>query len=123
MSSFNYARSQSVADGLIKRFGQSAILRAKGSIIGGPAGNPTFGPPVDYPCKVVVLAVDSKQIDGTLIQVGDKRAYISAKGLGVNPDASLHQLIVQGKAHTIIPPVEELNPAGITVYWQVIVRA
>lgn len=77
-----------LADTLLRTFGGAATLRRPGS---GGSYDPEEGQitgataDVDYPCEVQLSDFDDSQIDGTLIQVGDQKAVVSALRLGVDP--------------------------------------
>lgn len=131
MAGFDYAKSQRTVEGLITKFGQVAAIRR--SIPGtGPARNP--GPPTFeyHRVKIAVLGYDKREVDGTNILATDKRLYVSPIGftLEVNPTSDVvitggiwsGAVYVGGQALRIIPPVNQLNPAGTVVYWDLQAR-
>jgi hypothetical protein len=116
MTLFNYARAQSTALRLLDKFGAAAqIVRdLPGS---GRVYDPGDAVSTPFPCIMAVLKFDNKDIDGTLIKVTGKKVYIAAKGLSIVP-ATTDKLMISGVAHTLVC-VMPLNPAGITVYYEV----
>jgi hypothetical protein len=58
----------------------------------------------------------------TLIQQGDKKLKIAAKGLNV-PPSLLSKVICQGRTWSIIPPLKEINPAGTPLVYELQVRS
>jgi hypothetical protein len=119
MAKFDYARSKETAVRLIDKFGQAAVLRVKTSTPDPDRWKPPTATTTDYPCTVAVLQFSKREIDGTLIQVGDRRVYI-APDVAVQP-ATNHSLIVEGEEHQIIN-VDVMSPAGIPVYYDVQIR-
>jgi hypothetical protein len=118
MSGFDYERSRDTAERLIKKFGRDAVLvKVTDS---GVAYDPTQTE-TEYPCILAVLEYKDKDIDGTLVQRGDKMVYVSTQGL---QDALSKQdkIIIDGEVHQIIYPVQ-INPAGTVVYYKAQIRS
>ena len=68
-----------------------------------------------------ILAIDVAKIVGTTIQWSDKRAYVSAKGMAIDIlDTDL--LVIGSKTH-VIRHVMPLAPAGMVVYFELVVSA
>lgn len=112
MPAFNYDRAAATADRLIDKFGQQGtITRLENT---GQPWKPVQSK-VSYPCRLVVLSYTAKDIDGTLIKAGDKKVYVSAIGLKIEPKTT-DKLVINGKENTIIA-VDQLNPAGTPVYY------
>jgi hypothetical protein len=79
---FDYAEMQAVADELISEFGQTGTvtrITAPDPITGGD------GTEDDYDATLVPMAYSAREIDGTVIKVGDVQIYISAIGLAITP--------------------------------------
>jgi hypothetical protein len=116
MAGFNYAKSVITADRLIQKFGASAAIRrlTPGA---GPDHNPGPSTPVDHPCKAVRLQFSKSEIDGTQVLAGDVRLYVSARNFALDLNPTTDRLVFNGVAYTIVPPVNQLNPAGTNVYW------
>lgn len=112
MSKFDYDRSAATADRLIDKFGQQGTITRMENI--GQPWKPVQSK-VNYPCRLVVLSYTAKDIDGTLIKAGDKKVYVSAIGLKIEPKTT-DKLVINGKENTIIS-VDQLNPAGTPVYY------
>lgn len=114
---FDYARARATAERLIANFGQSATLTKTANT--STAYNPTRTA-TGYTCIAAVLDFRNSEIDGTLIKQGDKKAYVSTRGLAVSP--AVHDtLTIGGEVHAILT-VTPLAPAGTVVYWEVQAR-
>ena len=112
MLKFDYDRSAATAARLLDKFGQQGTITRMENT--GQPWKPVQNK-VNYPCRLVVLSYTAKDIDGTLIKAGDKKVYVSAIGLKIEPKTT-DKLLIQGKENTIIS-VDELNPAGTPVYY------
>lgn len=115
MATFDYGRSRAVAERLIAKFGTTGAIRR--STTSGPDYDPEITE-TDYACTLVTLEIDLSKVDGTLIQASDRMAYVSTAGLSIDLSTA-DEIVVEGKAHAI-KVVRPLNPAGLTVYWEVI---
>lgn len=93
-----------VAKTLLGTFGGEATLKRPGE---GGSYDPTTGKitgggsATDYPCEVQLVDFDDSNIDGTLIQAGDKRALVSSLRLGVDPIPKRDVLVVENDAGQI----------------------
>ncbi len=118
MSTFDYIKATATASRLIKRFGQSITLRQQ-------AGSGTAWAPVltdtDHVAIAAVTEYSNRDMDGTLIKMGDRRVYLSTEGLTVVPTTQ-DKLVVGGEVMTIVN-IRPLNPAGVTVMYEVQARA
>ncbi|NKC29145.1 hypothetical protein [Brucella ciceri] len=118
MARFNYARSVQTANRLIDKFGQiGAIRRTETS--GDPWDPGTSD--TDYPCTLVALDYNQKDVDGTLIKSTDKKVYVATKGLTIQPTTT-DKVIIGGIVSTIVQ-AKPLNPAGMIVYFELQARA
>lgn len=120
MSAFDYGRSRATADRLITRFGQAGTIRRAGTPTGDP-WNPTPGTPVDHACNLVVLDYMAREIDGTLIRSTDRKVYVAAFGLAIEPTEA-DRVVIGGAALEIVN-VMTLAPAGTAVYFELQARA
>lgn len=102
---------------MIARYGGGAQIRR--STRAGPDYDPIVTS-TDYPCRLVVLDYEEKQIDGTRIKVGDKMVYMSTAGLTIEPTES-DALVIGGVTHEIVV-VKPLSPAGVVVFYEVQAR-
>lgn len=118
MATFNYAEMQAVADELIAEFGQQGTVTRM--VQSGPDYDPVLTP-TDYPCVLAVMNIDISKVDGTLIQADDKMAYISVAGLPENLTTA-DELTIAGQKHAM-KIVRPLSPAGLTVFYEVIIAA
>ena len=120
MTGFNYAAGRATADRLIARFGQAGAIRRKEDKPDNPEPWKPEQTEVDYPCKLVVLEYSAYELQGTLIEANDRKVYVAAGGLAVEP-AVADKVIIGGSEFTIIR-VSPLNPAGVVVYYELQVR-
>ncbi|MBA8846260.1 hypothetical protein FHW02_004350 [Ochrobactrum sp. RH1CCR137] len=118
MAKFNYARSVATANRLIDEFGQTGAIRRTET--SGDPWNPGTSD-MDYPCTLVALDYDQKDVDGTLIKSTDKKVYVATKGLTIQPTTT-DKVIIGGIVSTIVQ-AKPLNPAGMIVYFELQARA
>lgn len=114
MESFDYGRSRAVAERLIAKFGTTGTIRR--AVTSGPDYDPEITE-TDYPCTLVTLEYEDRDIDGTLVLSADKKIYVSTKGLSITLEKS-DRVIADGKAYAI-ERLKPLSPAGIVVFWEV----
>ncbi|QKV17851.1 hypothetical protein [Oricola thermophila] len=115
---FNYAKTRDTADRLIARFGQVAKLIVLDAT-GGDPWNPTV---TETETEVTVAVFDfaNSEVDGTLIQQGDKRVYLASDGGRVTPDTS-NKLEIGGVRHEIVR-VSPTSPGGLDVFYEIQAR-
>lgn len=106
MTAFDYARSQQTAERLIARFGQVGKHRRGAT---------------DTPIKLAVLEYAAREIDGTRVQVGDRRIYISPIGAPGDMRAGDKIIDAAGVPYVIIL-ASPMSPAGIVAYWDLQAR-
>lgn len=58
----------------------------------------------------------------SLIQAGDKKLKVAAKGLE-SPPTLLSKIVCQGRTWSIVPPLKEINPAGTPLLYELQVRS
>ncbi|MGN8022160.1 hypothetical protein ACTJJ7_15760 [Phyllobacterium sp. 22229] len=120
MNKFNYPRAQATALRLLEKFGQSGLLirEVPGS---GPVWDP--GEPVSTPygCVAAILAIELKDVDGTLVKSTDRTVYVAAKRLVVEPTTT-DRFVFNDKSYTIVK-VASLEPSNVVVYHKLFVRA
>ena len=121
-----YTRLQNTAQKLLKGKGQSLTLTkvtagtydpTTGGFTGaGTSTQSAYGAIFDY---------GTKQIDGTLIKVGDKQLLLSAfktDGSALIAPALGDTVTVGGVTYTLVEPLKEVNPAGTVVLFDVNLR-
>jgi hypothetical protein len=116
-ATFDYTRTRATAERLIARFGQTGAVRR--TVSDDDPFNPTQTT-TDYPCTLVVLDYNKRDIDGTLIRQTDQVAYVSTAGLTISPEVT-DKLVVGGSPLTVIN-AKPLSPAGTAVYYELQVR-
>lgn len=118
MATFDYAKSRATAERLIAKFGTAGAIRR--SVKTGPDYDPDITD-TDYTCTLVTLEIDMSKIDGTLIQKGDRMVYVSTQGLPIEI-AESDRIVVAEKEH-VIKQCRPLSPAGLTVYYELIIAS
>ena len=119
MARNDYIEDRSDADELIAEFGQDGVLRRR--VTTGPTYDPTEGASVDHAVIFVVLGFSNYEVDGTRILATDKKVYLAAGSLSVEPRLD-DLLVIGGVVHRIIQ-VKPLAPSGTVVLWELQVRA
>ena len=101
---------------IVAEFGKSVVLRneTKGDYID-PA-RPSLGritTTTDTPLDAVIVAFRERDVDGTIVQSGDRRAICDLKGTGVVPDTSY--LFMDGTDVWSTINVRIIEVAGVVV--------
>lgn len=120
---FDYASLASDASEMLEEFGQAITVTRPGT--GGAydpeTGTVTGGTAQTFPGFGVVLDYQQREIDGTLIQQGDRRVYI-APDIGVTPKTGDTVTLMDGAVVRVMAS-RPLAPAGVVVLLDVQVRA
>jgi hypothetical protein len=118
---FGYVNSQRKADGMLKKYGMTAVLRRTGML--------------DRQCTVYEDRFTPMERIGKMINPVDRKMVMSplapnGKPLSPAPDQEEDWLVtfVPGTATEneilrIIEPPERLAPGGVVLYWTLAVRA
>lgn len=80
--------------------------------VGGTAQDPADPVQTHYTCKGIVEDWRADQIDGTLIQVGDRKVIILATSLAIVPKPG-DKVTIRAETFSVMPPVRQ-DPAGAT---------
>lgn len=93
-----------VAQSLVKTFGRPATLRAYGApFYDTPTGSVSHaGGYADVACHVAISEYAERQIDGTAIRRGDRRAIVSRLAIGGEPVADRDKIIEGGRTWRIV---------------------
>ncbi|PHN79901.1 hypothetical protein [Pseudomonas syringae] len=123
MSAF-YDEMAVMALDLITEFGQPVTIRdiEKGAYDPSKGGT---GPDIvtERTAQGILLDFTGQEFQtNTLIEVGDKKLKIAARGLS-EPPTLLSKVVVQGRTWSIIPPLKEINPAGTPLLYELQVRS
>ncbi|PRC92672.1 hypothetical protein [Solimicrobium silvestre] len=116
-----YADAANTADKLLKKYGQTAILRVLTPVVYDPTSIvPSSAATTDYPVTVALFDYTWRQgglstTANTMIEAGDKEIYMSAVGLTLIPQPE-NQVIAGGQTWTI-KSVKQVNPAGTAVIY------
>ena len=118
MTKFDYNRPASTVKRLLDRFGRDGSLSRTTDGGYDPATGPVQTTETAA-CTVALLEFENRQIDGELIQVGDRRALIA-------PDASFEpqagdSLTVGGELLQVVRN-RPTSPAGVVVLHDCVVR-
>lgn len=105
---------------LLEEFGQPVTITIVSTdSVYDPATSTNINPTTDYPAVGAIIDLNDREINGTLVQVGDKRVYVSAIGV---PDVGLNDRVtVGGTTYRVINP-NTIGPAGIPVLYDLHVR-
>ncbi len=118
----NYIGIRNRADRMIRRYGQTALLR-RGET----------GYEIDRECTALEVQYNASE-KRRLQNLTDRKMLISARDLTVAPDKELDRLVILDQSTlNNVPPTElevlkifappgKLSPGGIVVYWEVQVR-
>jgi phosphopantothenate synthetase len=118
---FNYQRAQETASRLIASFGEGG--KPNGSIVRTSKTGPAWEPVTQqtaYSVKLVTMEYSDKNRESQLIQVGDKKVYVSVNGLPITPTEA-DRVVVDGVSHAIIS-VKKVRPANVTVFYELQAR-
>ena len=119
MTKFDYTRTAATSKRALDRYGRDGLLSRT---VDDGGYDPATGPvqsPQTTPCVVALLEFDNRQIDGELIQVGDRRALI-APDVGFEPQAG-DSLTVGGELLQVVRN-RPTSPAGVVVLHDCVVR-
>lgn len=117
MTAFNYARTAATATRLLTRFGASCTLKRLADAAYDPATGTATPAVTPFATTAVVFDYDQRQIDGTLIRQGDRRAYMDATVAPRQGD----RLTWQG-AELQVVAVRPLSPAGVAFLFEAQLR-
>ncbi|WP_323150705.1 hypothetical protein [Pseudomonas glycinae] len=123
MSAF-YDRTAATALRLITQFGQPVTIRA--TTVGEydpEAGSAPLDSTKEQTAQGILLDFTGQEFqNNSLIKQGDKKLKIAAQGLEWVPDL-LNKVIIQGRTWSIVPPLNEVNPAGTPILYELQVRS
>lgn len=108
-----YIDLQSTADRLLKQYGMASTLTINGVGTYDPATASSAVTITNYPIVCAVFDYPEMDLANLNIVRGDKRAYISAKGLPVAP-LNNNTITWRGVVHTIIN-CRPIAPGGVDV--------
>ncbi|KVD71793.1 hypothetical protein WI89_00805 [Burkholderia ubonensis] len=125
MSDF-YAEMAADVVELLTEFGRPVTVTiAAPDPVYDPATSTNVNPTVDYPAVGAKFDLNDREINGTLVQVGDKRVYVSAVGV---PEIRLDDRVtlkgVNGapdETYRVVNP-NTIGPAGTAVLYDLHVR-
>ncbi|QWY83349.1 putative structural protein [Rhizobium phage RHph_X3_2] len=116
MSTFNYARAADAANRLINKAGGARQLVKK--VQSGDPAKPTITD-TPFACVGVEFDVETKEIDGKTVLLGDKKAFVSP---ALAEEAKPGDRYVVGGATYQIVRVEKLAPNGVVLLWTFLIR-
>jgi hypothetical protein len=118
---FDYSEIAETANEIIEEFGQAVTLT---HVIPG-AYDPTTGGVTNTTTTQTgtgaVVDWAARQIDGTLIKVGDRRLLLSAfktDGAALTAPVLGDTVSIGGVVYTLVEPLKTVGPAGITVIYE-----
>jgi hypothetical protein len=116
---FDYAGMAATADELLKEFGAAAQVKTPGSASYDPATGVASSIYTSQDCTACVIEYKKSEIDGTLIQAGDRKALLSPIGI-TEPKPGC--LIVWGGKDLRVITTSVVAPAGLAVLYECQVR-
>ena len=108
---------QAVVRLLEKRGSDLSFTRQVGGSYNAQTGTVTGGTPTTIPFRGVFINYDDRNIDGTLVQTGDRRLLVSATSIGSPPAQGD---VVSG--HRVVN-VRAIAPKGVAIAYTCQVRA
>lgn len=115
-----YDDMAATANELLTEFGAAATLQKVSEGTYNPATGGSTDTTTNYTCTAAVFDVDLKEINGTLIQANDKRAYVSVLTAVPLPEPS-DFFIWQGVTYRIAAS-KDLAPSGKSVLFELVIR-
>ena len=110
-----YLDIQATADRLLLKYGKASTLSIKSPGAYDPTTGAAVVVSVDYPVTVAVFDYPERDLTNLNIVRGDKKAYVSAKGLAVVP-LNNNTITWRGIVHTIID-CKAVAPGGVDVVY------
>jgi hypothetical protein len=117
-----YGSMQAVAARMLGDKGQSCSITTSTPGTYDPTTATSPQTNVTTPVVAAIMDYPRKDVDGTLIRQGDKRAVVAAYGLSINPLPSDTFTDAAGRDHVIMD-VRGVSPGGIVVIWNMQLRA
>lgn len=115
----NYAALAATAERLIRENGTTATLVTPGAATG-DAWAPTGGAATETVVRVVFEEYRDAERDGTLVQMGDRKAMVSTQGLSAAP--TVRDRLKVGPDLYEVVNVMQAAPAGDALYYTLQVR-
>lgn len=114
-----YTEMASVANDLLSEYGQPVTLMHHQAGVYDPSlGTVAIANAIETAVGAV-FDYKSSEIDGTLIQRGDKKLLISVTGI---TEPKLNDSVTIGAKTYVIKSINEINPAGTVVMYQCQIR-
>ena len=115
-----YRRCRAAAGRLLERYGTSVTLRHHQPGAYDPARGETASTWSEYSLSGLVRDYRQDQVDGSLVQDGDREVILAAQR-GGEPPAPGDRLLLAGESYTIVQ-VKTLEPGGLALLHQCQVR-
>lgn len=109
------------ADQMISKYGADVTVRVVTRTGYSAASDDFVGVTDEYGCKALITNFSERDIDKTLIQVGDKLLIIPAKGLPALDDEQYVLVVFGSKVWNPISIVP-LMPGGSQIFYRIHVR-
>jgi hypothetical protein len=116
MAQFDYQRAADAANRLLNKAGGPRQVIKK--VQSGDPAKPTITD-VPFDCIGVEFDVETKEIDGTTVLIGDKKAFVSP---ALAEEAKVGDRYVGGGVSYQIKKVDKLAPNGIVLLWTYLIR-
>jgi hypothetical protein len=114
-----YGTLQTTSLDLITKFGKSISIRTITDTTPAKAYRPVAAA-ADETVQAVIEDFRERDVDGTIVQAGDRRYLIAAKDVTTAPTTASR--IVDGSDELEVVNVEPIAPGGTTVVWRLHAR-
>lgn len=104
---YDYSRLRGTAGRLVTRFGDDAVLRRF---------DKAAGQDQEWPTRIVLGDYSDRQIDGTLVLMGDFIAYIAASEIDQEPKSG-DRLFWGGRERTVVR-VKQTKPGSTAILYE-----
>lgn len=111
-----------LAQTMIGQFGRPAIIRRAGESRFDTSNLRVTTGDWDVHCSVVMTDFAESEVDGTLIQRGDRKAMVSRLKIGFEPVPNSDRLVEGGRVWTIVGPVKGFSSGEKEAAYELQVR-
>ena len=115
-----YAGLQATADKLLRTFGQPMTLTRRTPGAYNPATGTATVTETDFPGVGAIFDIAGQEFGEAMVQQGDRKALLSAKGLGAVPAVGMH--LTQNGVEWSVVNMKAIDPAALAVVYELQVR-
>lgn len=114
----NWSATSAEIASVLRDVGMSATLLRKG-VATGPEWAPVFGPDTEHPVAVMQDEISLGLVDGETIRASDIRVMMAADGEA----PTIADRLRMGGVEYAIARAQSFAPAGVAVYYDVVLRS